>query len=83
MEVWELRRWLGETVGVFLCPVSLGAWAGRGRFVPAALDVVVGGCLRNWAVGLILALVTPHNVNPSCAELSLRSERGHLVVGMC
>lgn len=64
-------------------PLPCLSWCMGRRFVPAAPDVVMGGCLRNWAVRLILALVTPHSVNPSHTELSSRSEQCHLVVGMC
>lgn len=80
---WEPQRWPGGTAGVLLCPVSLGAEAKRGRFVPAATVSAVGHCPRNWAARLMLGLATPRRVNLSCEEPSVRSEQGHLVGGMC
>lgn len=77
VEGWEPWRWVGGTAGVLLCPVSLGAGAKRGRFVPTAPVSAVGRCPPG------LDPVAPHNVNPSCEEPFAHAEQGHLVGAMC
>lgn len=61
LEGWEPQMSL-EGTGVLLCPISLGAGAKRGRFVPTSPVLALGHCLRNWTACLILDLVTPCNV---------------------